>query len=758
MLEHKKIQSLNDYFVELNSRQNKGVYFYRINGYSEEINDFIKKYYDVARRTGVVIEGKIPNPDDKNLAYYGEIMGMNFQMSVEFISVSLKKWLPRMNDFQRQNVAASIYDSLSNMSKAGKTENMLKNAYIKFMCWLYYKFERIVNQLGENNIPKILYEGDISNYELMLISILSNAGCDVVLLQYSGDQNYLKVDPSSALSDILIVNGQQPFPNGFSVKKVRDDIQNEMNNERLYGTKPSLANCTNAWIKGKGLDDIRESVTIRGNDSRFFYNCFCRINGAEDKLTYTNELFQLQQELRNAKRKLVIVNEEIPKPTPEEIAKIKRSNYARQDQMIMELASNIKYTANIELQRIMHKVFVDVVLAEAKKDGSNLNKLTNKAVYLLCWLNRYMPQLFSNWKQSDIGCFIYMGGCKNDIEAMFMRFLGRLPLDVLILCPNLNTKCCLTDSLLYEVNYTESLSITRYPEESSQVRIGTVAYHAERDLDTLMYQDTGMYRNQQYGKANVINLQTMYEEIRILWDQELKYRPSFSTVDGVVNIPVIFSKISGVKDGLIAQYWISIKELITEDTILIKSAPYIQSTAPNPMKTFSAEFYKNGKLQKNKIKNHPKYPYGILREEMQEFMLDKLKLMIEQRLIKGIGENGTEYTVIAQVLNLPKDIIRMIQKFDFTKKNPKLVYINTGETVISLEDSILVAFLNLIGFDIVFFVPTGYQSIEKHFTKSLMEEHQIGEYMYDMQVPDLNSLSLNNMRPTWRDKIFKRGN
>ena len=460
MLEHKKIQSLNDYFVELNSRQNKGVYFYRINGYSEEINDFIKKYYDVARRTGVVIEGKIPNPDEKNLAYYGEIMGMNFQMSVEFISVSLKKWLPRMNDFQRQNVAASIYDSLSNMSKAGKTENMLKNAYIKFMCWLYYKFERIVNQLGENNIPKILYEGDISNYELMLISILSNAGCDVVLLQYSGDQNYLKVDPSSALSDILIVNGQQPFPNGFSVKKVRDDIQNEMNNERLYGTKPSLANCTNAWIKGKGLDDIRESVTIRGNDSRFFYNCFCRINGAEDKLTYTNELFQLQQELRNAKRKLVIVNEEIPKPTPEEIAKIKRSNYARQDQMIMELASNIKYTANIELQRIMHKAFVDVVLAEAKKDGSNLNKLTNKAVYLLCWLNRYMPQLFSNWKQSDIGCFIYMGGCKNDIEAMFMRFLGRLPLDVLILCPNLNTKCCLTDSLLYEVNYTESLSIT----------------------------------------------------------------------------------------------------------------------------------------------------------------------------------------------------------------------------------------------------------------------------------------------------------
>lgn len=758
MLEHKKIRNLSDYFVELNNRQNKEVYFYRINGYSDEIGDFIKKYYDVARRTGVVIEGKIPNPDEKNLAYYSEIMGMDFQMNMEFITTSLKKWLPRMNDFQRQNVAASIYNSLDVMRKGRKTENMLKNAYIKFMCWLYYKFERILNQLGENNIPKILYEGDVSNYELMLISILSNAGCDVVMLQYRGDESYLKADPESSLSDNLPINGMQPFPQGYCIKKVRDEIQNEMNNERLYGMRPSVNSCTNAWIKGKGLDDIRESVAARGSDPKFFYNCFYRINGVEDKLTYANELFQLYQELKNSKRKVVIVNEEIPKPSPEEIAGVKRGSYAKQDQMIFDLANNIKYTANIELQRIMHKAFVDVMLAEAKRDGDKLNRLTNKAVYLLCWLKRYMPQLFSDWKLPEVGCFIYMGGCKNENEAMLLSFFARLPVDVLILCPNLNVKCCLNDKLLYEVNYQESLDINRFPGDNSQVKIGTVAYHAERELDTLMYQDTGIYRNQQYGKANVISLQTMYEEIKILWDQELKYRPGFSTVDGVVNIPVVFAKVSGVKDGLLDPYWVSIKELITDDTIVIKSAPYIESTAPNPMRAFSAEFFKNGKLQRNKIKNHSKYPYGILREDIQEFMLDKLQNLIDQKLIKGIGENGTEYKVIAQILNLPKEIVRMIQKFDFTKKNPKLIYINTSETIISLEDSILAAFLNLIGFDIVFFVPTGYQSIEKYFNKNLMEEHQIGEYKYDLQVPDLNSLSLNSTRPARRSKFFRRGN
>ena len=757
MLEHKKIQNLSDYFVELNSRQDKGVYFYRINGYSEEIGEFIKKYYDVARRTGVVIEGKIPNPDEGNLSYYNEIMGMEFQMNIGFILMSLRKWLPRMNEFQRQNVANSIYDSLDSMRRAGKTENMLKNAYIKFMCWLYYKFERIVNQLGENNIPKILYEGSISNYELMLISILSNAGCDVVLLQYAGDGGYLKSDPESVLSDCLPMDGLASFPQGYCIRKVRDDIQNEFNNERLYGTRPSITNCTNAWIEGNGLDDIRESILLRGNDSRFFYNCFCRINGVEDKLTYTNELFKLQQELRNSKRNLVIVNGEIPRPTPQEISEIKRANYTSRDQMLMGLAGNIQYGANIELQRILHKTFVDVMLAESKKEGENLNRLTNRAVYLLCWMRRYLPKLFINWKPSDIGCFIYMGGCRNESEALFMSFLGRLPLDVLILCPDLNIKCCLEDKLLYEINYSESLPVMRYPEQNSQVKIGTAAYHAERELDTLMYQDSGLYRNQQYVRANVINLQTMYEEIKILWDQELKYRPNFSTVDGVVNIPVIFSNISGVKDGNISQYWESIAALVTENTVVVKRVPYIEPTASNPMKAFSVEFYKNGKLQRNKIKNHPKYPYNLLREEMQEFMLDKLQLMIERKLIKGIGENGAEYTVIAQVLDLPKDILRLIQKFDFTKKNPKLIYINTGETILSLQDSILIAFLNLIGFDILFFVPTGYQSVEKYFAGNLMEEHQIGEYIYDMQVPDLNSISTNHTRPSWRIKFFKGG-
>ncbi len=756
MFTHNKIKNLNDFFVERDSRPDKGVYFYRINGYTEEIGQFIQRYYEAARLSGVIIEGRIPNPDEKNLAYYEEIMGLDFRMSPDFIAQSLRKWLPRMNDYQRGTVARSLFDTLSALRKTGKNDNMLKNAYIKFMCWLYYKFERIVNMLGESKIPKILYEGDISNYELLLVSVLSNAGCDVVLLQYGGDAKYRILDADNRQSDNLELPNMRAFPQDFNLKWIRAKIQEALNNERIYGVKPQILNCTNAWIEGKGFADFKKSTSVRGDDPRLFYNCFYRINGVEDKITYANELYQLQLELVNSQRRVVIVDECIPKPSMEEIGAVRRRNYVRQDEMLMDLSANIQYTANIELQRVMVKAFLDVLLVEAKEPDMNLNKLTNKAVYMLCWLKRYQKKLFANWKMPEVGCFIHMGPCKDENEALFLRILARMPVDVLILNPNLNAACCVKDTLLYELQFTEALPIKRYPQQSADLQMGTAAYHAERELDGLMYQDTGIYRNYQYDKAVSVTLQTMYEEIQILWKEELKFRPNFSTENGVVTLPVIFAKVSGVKDGMVPKYWSAVKGLMTEDSFLVKNVPYIDPAAVNPMKAHSVEFLKNGRIQRRRIKEHPSYPYSFLREEIQEHIFDKLQLLIESKLIKGTFENGTEYTIVATILNMPKDIVRLIQKFDFTKKNPKLIYVNTGEKMISLEDTILTAFLNLAGFDVIFFVPTGYQNVERFFNKRLMEEHQIGEYVYDLQVPNMALVS-SNTRPSWRDKLFRRG-
>lgn len=85
-----------------------------------------------------------------------------------------------------------------------------------------------------------------------------------------------------------------------------------------------------------------------------------------------------------------------------------------------------------------------------------------------------------------------------------------------------------------------------------------------------------------------------------------------------------------------------------------------------------------------------------------------------------------------------------------------MVVLCTGEQPCSLEDAILMTFLNLVGFDIALFVPTGYQTIERYLNGNYPVEHQIGEYVYDLQVPDFNTLT--PVKRSWLENILKRGN
>ncbi|MBR3631318.1 MAG: hypothetical protein IKN55_12715, partial [Oscillospiraceae bacterium] len=161
------------------------------------------------------------------------------------------------------------------------------------------------------------------------------------------------------------------------------------------------------------------------------------------------------------------------------------------------------------------------------------------------------------------------------------------------------------------------------------------------------------------------------------------------------------------------------------------------------------------------IRSHPTYQYGFLREEMQEHILDKLQLLIDGKIITGI--TGAEFLIASTILSMDIELIRLIQRFDFTKVPPKFVYVNTGEAIISPQDAVIAAFLHLIGFDVLFLVPTGYQSVEKYFTPGLLEEHQIGDYVYDLSAPDLKRLSEKAKKAkksnSWASRIFKkRGN
>ena len=221
-----------------------------------------------------------------------------------------------------------------------------------------------------------------------------------------------------------------PFEKDFSIKKLtRKNDLNRRNSNNPSVFKEHILNCTNAWIDGKGIDDFLRPVSVRKNkfnelknnlqtgntlgqncfentsDNRYadeknlFYNCYIRINGVWDKLTYENELYQFYLSLQGMKRNVVVVSEMIPKPDTDEIAKIKRGNYRDVYQLVKELQVNIQFPERPSVRKFLVNAFADVILDEAKRleqntNITNINKILNKAVYLLCFINRYQTALF----------------------------------------------------------------------------------------------------------------------------------------------------------------------------------------------------------------------------------------------------------------------------------------------------------------------------------------------------------------------------
>lgn len=735
-----RIEKLHDYFSACSRRREQAVFFYRVAGYSGEVAAFLTQYDQAARTNGVVIEGRIPNPDPKQLDYLAEMMGSDFQLDASFLTQKLTRWLPRLTGAQREAVVTAMTATLQDLQAHGKNENMLRNAYIKYMCWLYYKFERILGRLGGDELPKILYDGTVSSYELQLLVILARAGADIVLLERAGDAGYLRCDPTSQYAQLYQAPGLTPFPADFSLRQLREQGRQQAERQKLYGAPAGIAPCTNAWMKTPDVKEILTAVRARGDDPKLFYNAFVVQYGVEDKLLFPSDMVAFYQQLKREGRKVCLENGRLPPPTPEEIAAVRRRNHQTAEQLAADLAANLQYPNNQQLQTLMRQAFLDVVLEEDKTVGGNLNRLLNKAVYLVAWMKRYQKDLFQNWQAPEVGVFLLFGACSGDNEALFLRLLAKLPVDVLVLLPDLNAPCVLKDPALLDLHKEHSLPMTDFPVEPSQMRVRTAAYQAEREMDSILYQNTGLYRAKQHQKAEAVTLQTMYEEIGLLWDQELKYRPGFAAEGDTVTVPVLLEKICGIKDGPILPYWLEIKKLVTPETTLVTKLPWQTGLEANPMKPYATQFLRQGRLQREKIKQHKDYPYGILRPEIQDYLLDKLQVLLDEKLIAGTYQNGTEYTIVSTILGLPKDLLRRIQNFDFTKKNPKLIIISTTEETLSLEDSILVAFLNLVGFDILFFVPTGYQSIEKYFQKPFANEHQLGPYRYDLQVPDFRTL------------------
>ncbi|GEM_PF-126436 len=825
-----KIARLSDMLVEPKNRPVTCVYFIRLSRYSLEINEFIQKSVERAKKKGILIDGKLVSPDAQQISYYQSVMGDSFSLNISFLEKTLSKWMKGVGSETIKDLAFVIYRMLCDLKTSKNNDSIVKNAFIKYMCWLYYKFQVIVKNVKDDS-PLIICDGDVSIYELQMFYIMHFIGCDVILLQLHGDDNYVKVDPTSLYSESFEVSNAQEYPRDYSIKYVINqmnqamrnqgverisastvnrslssssskpvnlrndnrtiaqnhvvhrDVQNSQfqgtatdpevsgrtghnagtsNSERMrladkcssglggirpkrapidYGPEPQLALCTNEWFSHENpLDDILTPFVYRCAENDKLCNSFVLLSGVEDILTFENSLNVFYQKMQDQNRNIVIVEHEILPPGPEEISKISRGNYRCVEDMIRSMSSNLFLGVNTELRKYLYRAFGTVLLETAKESNENVNRLTSTAVYLICWFYRLKHALFENWKLPETSCFIFWGTCKSDKEKLFIKMLSYLPIDVLIIAPNLNDIFQLKDSRLMTVIHLGSLNLSHFPKERRVVSMISDGLIAERDLNDIMSHPMNL-GDIRARKIVFMPIHSTLEEISVFWNLELAQRPGYEITEREIKCPIIFSEISGVDYDDQDHYWLFVKQFINEKTFVIRNLPFTTHSRLSPIQLDADHFYKNGHILRDRIISHRFYQYNHLRNNIQDHLFEKIQELIELKLIRHSGDYRDERLIFSAALSFNKEILRLIQQLDFEHKAPSIIVINTGETTGTVYDAIQLVLLNMMGFDVLLFMPNGYQGIEQWFNYHLVDVHQVGTFHYDYQIPDFNEIS-----------------
>lgn len=723
-----KFDKLTEYFEK--NKKNDEIFFYRLSKCDDDTEKFIMNFYELAKKEGSIIKNRLPNPTDLNVQYYNDIIGEEFRLNQSFFIMNFQKWIPSLPLDYAKSIALEMFIVMADMRKLGKTDGIIKSVYIKYMCWLYYNFQNAVLSTIKNKKACVIFQGDLVLHELNILNFLAKIGCDVIVI-YSGE-NYEKIDANSEKSIEFT-------PNQPAKKCDLDEIIKKIEYKSISPVEKVLDIKTNNKSSEDIFEQILEPIANRGEDSNCCYNFFYKVKGVDDIVYFKGKLHGFLEKIQ-LNRALVCIDENLNPPLPNEMSEIKLPNTSNNIQLLKAVVSNISYPENNFIEKIIRSEFVAYFEQKASETKENLFK--TQVITIFIWLNKFKNKLFKSYKPENIPIMVNLNGASNVTQKMFFEFMSKLPIDVLILCPDLEKAEITENAQLIE--YPNTYKLEKLPVDQQGLVLSTVAFNASQEIDTILYSDGMMFRDYQSTKANSVILQTIFEEIKILWEQPAQFRPNFESLDQKLTLPVICAKVNGTLNLTASKYWNEVQSYITKDTYIVKKMDFSYKD-PEALR-YSSEFFKKGKLLKAKIKEHKCYKYAHLREEVQEHILEKLEILINSKIIKGTLEFGTEYTIIAMILALDKQIERLLQKYDFNKEIPKVIIVDADETQNTLEDAIIVAFLNLVGFDVIVFSPSGYLKLENSYNYNLFQQYTIGELAYDLTPPNLKYIERSKLQ------------
>jgi hypothetical protein len=285
--------------------------------------------------------------------------------------------------------------------------------------------------------------------------------------------------------------------------------------------------------------------------------------------------------------------------------------------------------------------------------------------------------------------------------------------------------------------FAKKIPISPFPKKESLLKIETPAFIAENIVDlNEENDDINIIRPWQYKdyKVKSISLKTGFEELFNIWNLPAKERQGFKIEKESVFIPNVLTKINGIDEN-IALYWGRVGKLlkVKESFILpIDRMPILKRVnRPN-----CKEYIDNrGLINKDRIKKARDHNLIYLSTAKQDNILDKANELIEKDYLLLDKDMNLRINIVQTIFDLNKDIIKLIQIFDYPFNIPKVFIYDTSEKIFSVEDCILVLLLHMLGIDIVIMTPSGFNNIETYVNTSIIDIHNLEKLEFNLDYP-----------------------
>jgi hypothetical protein len=379
------------------------------------------------------------------------------------------------------------------------------------------------------------------------------------------------------------------------------------------------------------------------------------------------------------------------------------------------------------------------LFTQRENQGLKSPELRRVLVDVIKWsMNHLSPLLEAVDLQKEMPKFLWYGDMKKS-QPYFVYYLMKLGCDVVLFHPEgKDVLVGFLDKEIFTHHFPNKLPAEPFPKERRN-RQTTVAYRASREIETILNQEgSGLYKPWQLRDytPSSITLKTTYDELFILGKEIAMVRPGFEVENGQVKIPSLFAKIQGVSKNR-KEYWDRIQNLTEfEHSLLIRQLPFTWSSSNDFRFHYRNALGRDGLLNPEVMLQAHYWPYSFLPTGLQKGIAQAIRRICEKPGIKPLpGETMEEVKIylFSQAMFTPKEIIQLMEKFDYSQHVPKLIiYNNESRGMLARSDAALILLLNQFGLDIIVYNPPGHNDIENFLHDGLYDTHWLEDVVFDL--------------------------